>query len=1058
MQLDPARIEEIFGEAVARTDAMARAAYVDQACGADSDLRERIESLLAGHDAAGDFLKLPCEDEMIFPPQGAIPGLTIGHYKLLEQIGEGGFAVVFMAQQEQPVRRLVALKIIKLGMDTKQVIARFEAERQALAMMDHASIAKVFDAGTSDTGRPYFVMELVKGAPITEYCDHETLNIEERLDLFLQVCEAVQHAHQKGIIHRDIKPSNVLVSTQDGRPLVKVIDFGVAKAMQGQLTEKTLFTEFRQLIGTPAYMSPEQAGGSLDIDTRSDVYSLGVLLYELLAGAPPFDPRDLRSKAFAEMQRIICEVEPPTPSTRFSGLAADTQASNAARRHSDAKRLGQRMRGDLDWIIMRCLEKDRARRYQSASALAEDIHHYLTDRPVMAKPPTRTYQVKKFIRRNKAAVLAGSAIVAALVVGLTLAAVGFVQARRQAEIARTEATRAEAARADEALQRERAEQRRIEADQARAAEAAQRKIAEDERNRAEKRRARAETSFHNALNAIDTYFSALRENKLLNVPALQALRKELLGSALAYYREFIDQHRDDSALEAELANAYLRIGELTQMTGPNEQAIEAYQQAIRRYEQLAHDHPETREYWADLADAHEQLGGLDRSKRRFERAEASYTRALDIRQKLAQEKPNDRECESNFARLHVKLGLLQASAEQLSEAEASFHRALRIYERLAKEEPGESAYRFNLADTYYSLGPLQCATGRLVDAEASLERAAQIFEQLSREVQSDYYLERVAGASYRLGHVKRIAGQFDAARASYARALELYERLGRADPSSGNYPRSMGGARFHLGLVQSVGGQKDEAMQNWTTALADFRAATELGYESAGFISSRSGALAMLGRWPEAADILTKSLDAADYHWRPHCQIALLRWAGGDEAGHRAACSELVARRASQATGAEASAIATACVVGANAVENGSDLLAIAQRAVKADPGNPVPLTLLGAALFRVGQTGDALKTLERAVPLHPSTESASPLLDPIRASRVLCETMLMLVHRERKDKEALARQVQSLEALVAQMKSTGPVYCDEGDNWRLGFAVLFAERELVRRQEPAAR
>ena len=322
------------------------------------------------------------------------PGTKFGPYKLLELIGEGGFGAVFMAEQEHPVRRRVALKIIKLGMDTKQFVARFEAERQALAMMDHPNVAKVLDGGSTATGRPYFVMELVRGIPITEYCDKNKLSLRKRLDLFSQVCQAVQHAHQKGLIHRDLKPNNVLVSTQDDRPRAKVIDFGVAKATQSQLTDKTLFTQFHQMVGTPLYMSPEQADGDLDIDTRTDVYSLGVLLYELLVGATPFDAKELCSNAFPEMQRIIREVEPPTPSTRLSTLREALPAIACASRNRPA-RLKTALRGELDWIVMRCLEKDRSRRHQSASELNEDTQRYLEDKPVQAGPATNVYRLKK---------------------------------------------------------------------------------------------------------------------------------------------------------------------------------------------------------------------------------------------------------------------------------------------------------------------------------------------------------------------------------------------------------------------------------------------------------------------------------------------------------------------------------------------------------------------------------------------------------------------------------------------------------------------------------------
>ncbi len=397
-----------------------RAAFLRQACGDNDQLREEIESLLDAHSDPPEVLKQMDKVQGSFSqPITEKPGTEIGPYKLLQQIGEGGMGVVYMAEQTEPVERRVALKIIKPGMDTRQVIGRFEAERQVLAMMDHPNIAKVLDAGTTDSGRPYFVMELVSGTPITDCADEHHLTPRQRLELFMPVCQAIQHAHQKGIIHRDIKPSNVLVAEYDDRPVPKVIDFGVAKAIEKRLTEKTMFTHYGQIVGTIGYMSPEQANlNQSDVDTRSDIYSLGVLLYELLTGETPFDRERLRSAAFDELLRIIREEDPPKPSLRLS--SSDSLPSIAANRQVEPKKLNTLVRGELDWIVMKALEKDRTRRYETANGFARDVQRYLDDEPVEACPPSRAYRFRKFVRRNKAALVTTATVLAALLVGMVV--------------------------------------------------------------------------------------------------------------------------------------------------------------------------------------------------------------------------------------------------------------------------------------------------------------------------------------------------------------------------------------------------------------------------------------------------------------------------------------------------------------------------------------------------------------------------------------------------------------------------------------------------------------
>jgi WD40 repeat protein/serine/threonine protein kinase len=422
-------VESIFITALEKETPEARAAYLAEACAGDANLRRCVERLLSAHARADSILPgLPVPGEP--PPIEERPGSVVGPYKLRQQLGEGGFGVVFMAEQEQPVRRLVALKIIKPGMDSRQVVARFEAERQALALMDHPNIARVLDGGTTPGGRPYFVMELVKGTPITEFCDQNQLTPRERLELFIPVCQAVQHAHQKGIIHRDLKPSNVLVTMYDDKPVPKVIDFGVAKAIEQKLTEQTLFTLAGQVIGTLDYMSPEQASpGALDVDTRADVYALGVLLYELLTGTTPLGKDRLQGVAFLEMLRLIREEEPPRPSTRLSE-SGDALTAYAVYRRTDTQKLPALVRGELDLIAMKALDKDRSRRYDTANALAADVQRYLADEPVEACPPTLGYRVQKYVRRHKALIGAVSAVAAMLLVGIAATSWQAVRATR----------------------------------------------------------------------------------------------------------------------------------------------------------------------------------------------------------------------------------------------------------------------------------------------------------------------------------------------------------------------------------------------------------------------------------------------------------------------------------------------------------------------------------------------------------------------------------------------------------------------------------------------------
>jgi eukaryotic-like serine/threonine-protein kinase len=583
--------------------------YLEQACGSDAGLRARVEELLRAHQDAGAFLgggenQEATRDQAI--AEG--PGTMIGPYKLLEQIGEGGFGLVFMALQQQPVRRKVALKILKPGMDTRQVIARFEAERQALALMDHPNIARVLDAGTTESGRPYFVMELVRGVPITEYCDRHHVTPRERLELFVPVCQAVQHAHQKGIIHRDMKPSNVMVCIYDGKPVPKVIDFGVAKATGPKLTERTLCTEFGAIVGTLEYMSPEQAIlDQLDVDTRSDIYSLGVLLYELLTGTTPLERQRMKQLAIIELLRLVREEGAPRPSARLS--TTQSLPSIAANRGTEPKRLSGLLRGDLDWIVMKALEKDRARRYDTASAFAADVQHFLHGEPVLAGPPGACYRVKKFVQRNRGPVLAASLVLLALVAGVIGTICGLI--------------RADHARQAEAGQRALAEANEQKAlEQKRIAEAVRNFLQQDLLRQAEpKELGGFETTENPTLRELlDRAAAELMPGKIdAKFPGQQEVQAsilktvgatywgigefpkavELLTRSSDTYRHALGaDHPDTLTTLGNLAGAYHSAGKTAEAVGLYEQVRDA------RLKKLGADHPDTLTTLGNLAQAY----------------------------------------------------------------------------------------------------------------------------------------------------------------------------------------------------------------------------------------------------------------------------------------------------------------------------------------------------------------------------------------------------------------------------------------------------------------------
>ncbi|MEO6246468.1 MAG: serine/threonine-protein kinase [Opitutaceae bacterium] len=635
--------EVIFAGALALA-AQDRAAYLDQACGSDGALRARVEELLRADESTG-FMAAPAADLAATVPAAPRPeeaaGQTIGRYKLLQKIGEGGCGVVYMAEQQEPVVRRVALKVIKLGMDTREVVARFEAERQALALMDHPNIARVFDGGATETGRPFFVMELVRGVPITKYCDEQNLSTVARLELFTQVCHAVQHAHQKGIIHRDLKPSNILVTVNDGVAVPKVIDFGIAKATQGRLTDSTLFTAFEQFIGTPAYMSPEQAVmTSLDVDTRSDIYSLGVLLYELLTGRTPFDSKSLVAAGLDEIRRVIREVDPPRPSTRLSTLTDLDRATIAKQHGTVPAQLSILLRGDLDWIVMRCLEKDRTRRYETASALALDLLRHLHDEPVAACPPSTGYRVQKFARRHRLAFAATGGIAAAIIIGLAVATWSLVLEKGARE-------RAVAAEAEQ-------NRLRVQAEVARRAETEQRQQAQANEKKALLEAVRSEQAFaflSRILRGLGSSAAIERDKTLL---------REFVDKTVARLdKELKDSPEIDGTVRGVLGAVYLDLGDFVKA----EALAIASLDINRKVFGFQHE---------DVAGANVILSTVRLAQGRFIEATDLANEAVAVLQKLPRTK------QRYISAAHLVLGASLCAQEKLDAAEVHLRTALAL--------------------------------------------------------------------------------------------------------------------------------------------------------------------------------------------------------------------------------------------------------------------------------------------------------------------------------------------------------------------------------------------
>ncbi len=773
-----------------------------------------------------------------------IPGRVIaGRYMLGPVLGEGGMGTVYRAEQTEPVRRQVALKLVRIGMDSRAVLARFDAERQALALMDHPNIARVYDGGTTEAGQPFFVMELVQGLPITDYCDQKRLPVHARLGLFVSVCQAVQHAHQKGIIHRDLKPSNVMVTEVDGKAAPKVIDFGVAKATEFNLTELSL-GDTGAIVGTPTYMSPEQADpSSMDIDTRTDVYALGVILYELLAGSPPLDPAQFKRGAILEMLRMVREVDPPSPSTKVS--TADALPNIAASRSIEPAQLKRALKGDLDWIVMKALEKDRNRRYDTANGFAADLTRHLASEPVLAAPPSRAYRARKFVRKHRGAVVAASLVLLALVAGIAGTTWGMVRASR-----------------------------------ARDAEADQLRIAKDEKRKAEQsetlaneQRARALERETQAIDAVKRFRDAVANEPVLkNNPQLAELRKRLLKEPLAFFkglRERLQADRDthpeslarlaeagldlgtltyeigdkqDSLIvfreslaifeklavanpavtvnQKPLANSYSNIAFLLSQTGRPAEALKFHEKALALFQKLADSNPGVTDFQSKLAQSLSRIGVLQLENGRRAEALTAQEKALQIREKLADSNPTVTEFQSGLAESRNNIGVLLRQTGKSADALKAFEAALMIRQKLADSNPLVTDFQSRLADSRNNIALLLGETGKLAEALKVFELALAIRQKLADSYPAvTEFQSRLADGHNNIGRLLRQTGKPADALKANERALEIRQKLAEANPAVTELQSGVADSQNNIGVLLYQTGKPADALQAYERAL-----------------------------------------------------------------------------------------------------------------------------------------------------------------------------------------------------------------------------------------------
>jgi serine/threonine protein kinase/tetratricopeptide (TPR) repeat protein len=790
-------------------------------------------------------------------------GDFIANYRLIELLGEGGFGVVWRAEQREPIQREVALKVIKPGMDSREIVARFEAERQALARMEHPNIAGVLDAGATPGGRPYFVMELVKGLPITAYADARKLTVRQRLELFIPVCQAVQHAHQKAILHRDLKPSNILVSEVDGAPAPKVIDFGIAKALgtsaEEALRASLLRTRTGSVVGTPRYMSPEQAGAYPDMDTRSDIYTLGVILYELLTGDTPLSTESLRKAPFDEVLRMVREATAHRPSSRLAPVTEIVRQA-AAERAIEPGKLTRTLRGDLDWITLKALEKERERRYESASALAADIERHLGNLPVEAGPPSVTYRMGKFARRNRLAL-----ICAAVVVVVLNFATGFSiwQAVK-----------------------------------------------------AERSRVQAEANFSRARDAVDQYLNRVTDNPRLKEADFHELRKQLLETAVPFYEQFVAQKSEDQKLridqaialdklrlvyrtmgdlpkadamsrraleiqskvvaktpsapeyQRELAASYSSLGTSLKDQGQEAKAEAALRSALAIEVKLAADHPAIPLYQLDLARNHANLGNVLTHRVQWVEAEAEYRRTLEIMEKLAAENPTVMDCRLELGRTHASLGYMLTLRARWGEADTAYRRALEVLEKLMADFPTAPECQRSLELSYNDYGDFLLNRGKSAQAAEGFERALKIQEILVAKFPSvPEYRGDLARSHFNMGMVLQFQNQLAKAEEAYHHALEIQERLMADFPMAPRYLKELAISDNAIGCLQQTRGKKLEAeaafhraLENREKLAADFPSVPEYQSDVGGSLNNLAMVPVDRQQWREARSLYERAI------------------------------------------------------------------------------------------------------------------------------------------------------------------------------------------------------